>query len=63
MIVMYIMMLKLNKLCRWFNMNESRQNYLDNISNQIENQLIDLCLDDNEIIYICNNIKKHCRNK
>ena len=61
MIVMYIMMLKLNKLCRWFNMNESRQNYLDNISNQIENQLIDLCLDDNEIIYICNNIKKHCK--
>ena len=56
-------MLKLNKFCRWFNMNESRQNYLDSVSNQIENQLSDLCLDYDEIIYVCNNIYKHCIDK
>ena len=44
-------------------MNESRQNYLDSVSNQIENQLSDLCLDYDEIIYVCNNIYKHCIDK
>lgn len=41
-------------------MNEKRQSYLDNISYEIENQLMDLLLDDNEIIYIVNNIKNRC---
>ena len=41
-------------------MNEKRQVYLDSISNNIENQLMDLLLDDDEIVYIVENIKERC---
>ena len=40
--------------------SEKRQVYLDSVSNNIENQLMDLLLEDSEIVYICNNIKNHC---
>ena len=41
-------------------MNEKRQIYLDSVSNNIENQLMDLLLDDDEIIYVLDVIKNRC---
>ena len=54
------------KICRFkiikkkFELTEKRQNYLDNVAINIENQLAEMLLDDDEISYVCDEIKNRC---